>query len=201
MRKWLGIAALLILPLVVYWPTITHEYGFRDDYSNLREVRERPGWLMTLTSSSGRPVYGALLEGSLSEIYQVTQLSRLRALAAALAGVVGALLWWQLRRSGWSDMQAAAIGAAVIVLPGTQVVVGWPIAWPIALALAAALVGFTLVERGMHTIGRMGPVCVAAGVGLYFIAGLTYQTSALFAVVPFAATLLLRPETSARNDS
>ena len=201
MRAWVCVAAFLILSLVVYWPTVTHEYGFRDDYSNLREVRERPGWLMTLTSSSGRPVYGALLEGSLTEISQVAELAKLRALSAVLAGVVGVLLWWQLRRSGWSDMQAAAMGAAVIVLPGLQVVVGWAIAWPIALALIVALLGFQLVERGMHTLGRMGPVCVAAGAVLYFIAGLTYQTSALFAIVPFAAALLLRPATSARNDS
>src|SRR5688572_30738336 len=141
MRKWLGLAALLILPLVVYWPTVTHEYGFRDDYSNLREVRERPGWLMQLTSSSGRPVYGALLETSLSEIYEVAELAKLRALSALLAGVVGVLLWRQLRRSGWSDLYAGAMGVAVMLLPGMQVVVGWAIAWPIALALVVALSG------------------------------------------------------------
>jgi predicted membrane protein len=201
MRNWLVVAALMILPIVVYWPTVTHEYGFRDDYSNLREVRERPGWLMTLTSSSGRPVYGVLLEGSLSQIYQVTELAKLRALSAVLAGVVGVLLWWQLRRSGWSDMQSAAMGAAVILLPGIQVVVGWAIAWPIMLALILALLAFSLIERGMHTVGRMGSVSVAAGAALYFIVGLTYQTSALFAIMPFTAALLLRPETSARDDS
>ncbi|HET7607077.1 MAG TPA: hypothetical protein VFL84_00250, partial [Gammaproteobacteria bacterium] len=201
MRNWLVVAALLILPIVVYWPTVTHEYGFRDDYSNLREVRERPGWLMTLTSSSGRPVYGVLLEGSLSQIYQVTELAKLRALSAVLAGVVGVLLWWQLRRSGWGEMQAAAMGAAVILLPGIQVVVGWAIAWPIMLALAFALIAFSLVERGMHTARLVGSVCIAAGAALYFIVGLTYQTSALFGIMPFTAALLLRPETSARNDS
>ena len=201
MRTWLVAAALMILSLVVYWPTVTHEYGFRDDYSNIREVRERPGWLMTLTSSSGRPVYGALLEGSLSEIYQISELAKLRALSAVFAGVLGALLWWQLRRSGWSDMEAAAMGAAVMLLPGIQVVVGWAIAWPISLALVAALAGYQLVERGLHTMDRMGSVYVAVGAALYFIVGLCYQTSALFAVVPFAAALLLRPETSARNDS
>src|SRR5436190_10242415 len=144
MRTWLVAAALLILSIVVYWPTVTHEYGFRDDYSNIREVRERPGWLMMLTSSSGRPVYGALLEGSLSEIYQISELAKLRALSAVLAGVVGALLWWQLRRSGWSDIEAAAMAAAVMLLPGIQVVVGWAIAWPISLALVAALAGYQL---------------------------------------------------------
>jgi hypothetical protein len=201
MRKWLGVAALLILPLVVYWSTITHEYGFRDDYSLLREVRERPGWLMTLTSSSGRPVYGAVLEASLYTIEQVSELSKLRALAALLVGVVGVLVWWQLKRSGWSDMQSAAMGAAVSLLPGMQIVVGWAISWPIALALIAALIGFQLVERGMHNMGRLGSADVVAGAALYFVAGLTYQTSALFAVVPFAAALLLREETSARNDA
>ena len=45
MRAWLIAAVLLILPLIVYWPTVSHEYGFRDDYAHLREVRERPGWL------------------------------------------------------------------------------------------------------------------------------------------------------------
>jgi hypothetical protein len=201
MRKWLCVAALLILPFVVYWPTITHEYGFRDDYSNLREVRERPGWLTQLTTSTGRPVYGVLLEASLTDVQRVDEFAKLRALSALLAGVVGVLLCWQLRRSGWSEMQAAAMGAAVLLLPGIQVVVGWAIAWPIALALVAALGAFLLVDRGMRTPGSMGPVCVAAGAGLYFIAGLTYQTSALFAIVPFAAAVLLRAETTARDDA
>src|SRR5688572_14256725 len=201
MRKWLGLAALLILPVVVYWPTVTHEYGFRDDYSNLREVRERPGWLMELTSSSGRPVYGALLETSLSGIYQVAGLAALRALSALLIGVVGVLLWWQLKRSGWSDMQAAAMGAAFTLLPSAQVVVGWAIAWPIALALIAAVFGFMLVERGMQIKGLSRAACITAGAGLYFIAGLTYQTSALFAIMPLAAALLLRDGTTVRSDA
>ena len=201
MRKWLGLAALLILPVVVYWPTVTHEYGFRDDYSNLREVRERPGWLMQLTSSSGRPVYGALLETSLSGIYQVTGLAALRALSALLIGVVGVLLWWQLKRSGWSDMQAAVVGAAFTLLPSAQIVVGWAIAWPIALALIAAVFGFMLVERGMQITGPVRAACIAAGGGLYLVAGLTYQTSALFAIVPLAAALLLRDGTTVRSDA
>jgi hypothetical protein len=201
MRNWLYAAALLILPLVVYWPTVTHEYGFRDDYSTLREVRERPGWLMELTSSNGRPVYGALLEASLSQVHQVDELVTLRALSALLVGVVGVLLWWQLKRSGWSDLQAAAVGAAVTLLPGTQVVVGWAIAWPIAFALITAVAAFMLVERGMQIAGRMRAAYVAAGAGLYCIAGLTYQTSALFAVAPLAAALLLRETTPPRNDA
>jgi hypothetical protein len=200
-RTWLCVAALLILPLLVYWPTVTHEYGFRDDYAHLREVRERPGWLTTLTTAHGRPVYGAVLEASLQTVDRVTELTTLRMISALLIGVVGVLLWWQLRRSGWSEAQAAAIGAAVTLLPGAQVVVGWAIAWPVALGLVAALAGFALVEHGFAKAGLARATLVAAGGALYVVAGTTYQTSAMFVVAPLVAVLLLREGTTTRRDA
>jgi hypothetical protein len=199
-RTWLTVAALLILPLVVYWPTVTHEYGFRDDYAHLREVRERPGWLTTLTTAHGRPVYGAALEASLHNVDRVEELATLRLTSALLIGVVGVLLWSQLRRSGWTETEAAAMGAAVMLLPGMQVVAGWAIAWPIALGLIAALAGFALVERGFGVNGLARAGLVAAGSALYVLAGITYQTSALFVVVPLAAVLLLRQRATLRDD-
>ena len=201
MRTWLTVAALLILPLIVYWPTATHEYGFRDDYAHLREVRERPGWLTTLTTAHGRPIYGAALEASLEGVERVEELAYLRLTSALLIGVVGLLLWRQLRRSGWTEGQAAALAAAVMLLPGMQVVVGWAIAWPVALGLIAAVAGFGLVERGFAAAGLMRAGLVAAGAGLYAVAGTTYQTSALFAVVPLAAALLLREGKTLRSDA
>jgi hypothetical protein len=201
MRAWLCGALLVLLSLATYWPTVSHEYGFRDDYAHLREVRERPGWLTTLTSAHGRPVYGVALEASLQPISRVSDLAALRALSALLIGVVGVLLWSQLRRSGWTESQAATTGAAVILLPGAQVVVGWAIAWPIALGLIAALAGFALVERGFARARSARAALVAAGCALYVVAGLTYQTSALFAVVPLAAVLLMREGTTTRSDA
>jgi hypothetical protein len=200
-RTWLTVAALLILPLVVYWSTATHEYGFRDDYAHLREVRERPGWLTTLTTAHGRPVYGAALEASLRNVDRVEELAALRLTSALLIGVAGLLLWSQLRRSGWTEMQAAAMGAAVTLLPGMQVVAGWAIAWPIALGLIAALAGFALVECGFGATGFRRAWSVAAGGALYVLAGVTYQTSALFVVVPLAAVLLLRQRATIRDDA
>jgi hypothetical protein len=200
-RAWLTALALAVLPLVVYWPTISHEYGFRDDYALLREVRERPGWLMQLTSATGRPAYGLVLDASLREIHQVAELEILRVTSAVLIGLVGVLLWWQLRRSGWTEMQAAALAAAVTWLPASQIVVSWAIAWPIALALVAAVSGFLLVERGFARAGPVRLALVAAGAALYVAAGLTYQTSVLFVVMPFVAVLLLREGTTFRADA
>jgi hypothetical protein len=201
MRERLIVAALLLLPVVVYWSTIEYEYGFRDDYAHLREVRERPGWLTTLTTANGRPVYGLVLEASLERIDEVAKLAALRLSSALLLGVVGILVARQLRRCGWSEAHAAALGAAVILLPGSQVVVGWAIAWPIALGLVAALLGFALVERGFGARGLERAAAVAGGVALYAVAGVTYQTSALFAVLPLAAALLTRERTTLRADA
>jgi hypothetical protein len=165
----------------------------------LRDVRERPGWLTTLTTSNGRPVFGAVLEASLRDVHDVSGLAKLRLTSAFLFGLVGVLLWWQLRRSGWTEMQAATIGAAVTLLPGAQIVVGWAIAWPIALGLVVALAAFMLVDRGLERAGLARTAYGLAGGALYVLAGLTYQTSALFAVVPLAAVMLTRERTTTRT--
>ena len=76
MRTWLCAAALLILPARLLADRHAR-VRFRDDYANLREVRERPGWLTTLTTAHGRPVYGAALEASLQAVDRVTELTGL----------------------------------------------------------------------------------------------------------------------------
>jgi hypothetical protein len=201
MHRVVLLAVLLCTPLAVYWQTVFSEYGFRDDYSLLREAHEDPGKLARLTSSSGRPVYGVLLEASLQHARIVPDLPWLRLASVALLTLVGLALWWQLRRAGWSDTQAAAIGLAFTLLPGSQVSVGWAIAWPIVLALLFTVLGFALVEA---TLQRRGPklrgAALAGGACCYFVAGLTYQSSAMFAVVPLAGLLLLRPDDEPLRD-
>jgi hypothetical protein len=194
------LVALLLGPVVVYWQTVFHEYGFRDDYAHLREVRDEPGKLTRLTASNGRPVYGVVLEASLRHVYSVPDLSRLRLTSVVLLAVVGVALWQLLRRRGWSEGEAAAIGIAVTFLPGAQVVVGWAIAWPIALGLLAAVLGFWFVDAHLGLRGPRAAAGLLGGAGLYFVAGLVYQTSALFAVALLAAVLLTRRDDTLKAD-
>ena len=196
------LALLLLLPSAVYWQTVFHDYGFRDDYAHLREVRDEPGKLFRLTASNGRPVYGAVLEASLRAAARIVpELPRLRFASLLLLTAVGLVLWLHLRRSGWSDVEAMAVGAGVVLLPGAQVVVGWAIAWPIALGLLLAVLGFWVVDAHLGLRGVRRTVGLSGGALLYFVAGLTYQTSALFVVVPLAALLLVRDERSVPSDS
>ena len=191
---WLWIALLCVTPLAVYWQTVFQDYGFRDDYSLLREAHEEPFKLFRITTANGRPIYGAVLEASLRPLRFVGDLPWLRLLAVGLLAAVAVVLWRQLRRSGWSNLEAGAIGLGVALLPGAQITVGWAIAWPIALALLFAVVGFSVVETGVRRAGSVHVPSLLLGGSFYFLAGLTYQSSALFAVVPLAAVSLLRDD-------
>lgn len=125
MRALILVVALVLVPLAAYWQTATHEYGFRDDYAHLREVREEPGKLFDLTASNGRPVYGMLLEGSLQHIQTVPDLALLRLASVGLLALVGVALWALLLRSGWSDAEAAVVGVGTALLPGAQLSAVW----------------------------------------------------------------------------
>src|SRR5215471_18351403 len=191
---WLWVCLLFVAPLAVYWQTVFHEYGFRDDYSLLREAHDEPFKLFRITTSNGRPVYGAVLEASMRPLHVIGDLPWLRLLTVALLASVAAVLWRLLRRSGWSNMEAGAIALGVALLPGAQITVGWAIAWPIALALLFAVVGFSVVEAGLRREGSVHIPSLLLGGAFYFLAGLTYQSSALFATVPLAGALLLRDD-------
>lgn len=194
MRRALWVGLLLLTPLVVYWQTVFHEFGFRDDYSLLREAHEEPGKLLKLTVSNGRPIYGMALDVSLRPVRDVPDLPWLRLTAVVLLAGVGLILWRQLRKAGWSSAESAVVALGVALLPGAQVTVSWAIAWPIALALLFAVLGFSVVESHLQRTGAIRVAALAGGAFLYFLAALTYQSNALFAIVPLAAVLLVRGE-------
>ncbi len=189
-RRW-HYALLLLVPLIVYWSTVFHEYGFRDDYAHLREAREIPGRLIAFTSSYGRPLYGTLLVASVRPLGgEVEHLQWLRLASVFLLALIGIVLMRLLRRAGWPVLESGAVGLAITLLPAAQVTVGWSIAWPIALALLLSLGGFAAADVALRHTGSRRWSAWAAGVAGYVAAGLIYQPSALFFVVPLAAALL-----------
>ncbi len=180
------------MPLAAYWQTIFHEYGFRDDYAHLREVREEPGKLTRFASTDGRPVYGALLEKSFAPILTVTDLPWLRLTGVLLITAVGLILWRQLLRAGWSDVEATAVGLGITLLPSSQVIAGWAISWPVAFSMLLAVTGFAAIEAALQRQGQQRLAIFAIGCACYLVSGLTYQSNTLFAIVPLAALLMMR---------
>lgn len=178
-RTWIVWCFLLLTPLAVFWPTVFHEYGFRDDYAHLREARDMPWNLVRFTGSYGRPIYGSLLVASVGSLEgRVAGLQWLRLTAVLLFTVLGVSLWRMLQRAGWSNAEAAAIGLAITLLPGAQVVVGWSIAWPIVFSLLFALAGFATTEGALQRQGLARVPIWAGGCLCYIVSGLTYQPRA-----------------------
>ncbi len=191
---------LLFTPLLVYWQSAFTEFGMRDDYSSMREAREEPGKLVRFTASHGRPLYGALLETSFTKLNEVESLWVLRLSSVLLLTILGLALWRQLYHSGWAEIEAAAIGLGVVLLPGAQVLTSWAFAWPHAVALLLSLAGFAAVETELERGGLKRAIALLGGGMIYGLAAVIYQSNALFAVVPLAAILLVRMTRGSSSD-
>src|SRR6202451_1496153 len=87
-RAWLLTAMLFLVPLVAYWPATFHDYGLRDDYSNLREAHEETGKVLQFCASHARPIYGWLLQSTYGQTSSVQNLEWMRCLASLLLGAI-----------------------------------------------------------------------------------------------------------------
>lgn len=192
MRTRICLYVLLLLPLTVYWQTVFSDYGVRDDYGYLRQAEEEPGKMVKHTASHGRPLYGALLESSYAAVGQVDMLWLMRVMSVLLLTVLAVVLWRQLYNSGWNEVEAAAVGLGVTLLPGSQVVVSSAACWPQALTLLLAMAGFSAIETEIERGGLKRLVALAGGLMIYTAAGLIYQSNVLFALVPLTGVYLVR---------
>ena len=193
-RAWLLTAMLFLVPLVAYWPATFHDYGLRDDYSNLREAHEEVGKVMLFCASHARPIYGWLLQATYGQTSSVQNLQWLRFVAALLLGAISLVSFRGLRAVGWSVNTSLVFAVLVSLVPSAQVIAGWAIGWPYAATALLAIGGFFTVE-GALALGLRAGVGRAVGqwavaLGLMVVSALIYQPSALFYLVPLAGALI-----------
>ena len=193
-RAWLLTAMLFLVPLVAYWPATFHDYGLRDDYSNLREAHEEVGKVMRFCASHARPIYGWLLQATYGQTSSVQNLQWLRFVAALLLGAISLVSFRGLRAVGWSVNTSLVFAVLVSLVPSAQVIAGWAIGWPYAATALLAIGGFFTVE-GALALGLRAGVGRAVGqwavaLGLMVVSALIYQPSALFYLVPLAGALI-----------
>jgi hypothetical protein len=194
LRAWLLTAMLFLVPLVTYWPATFHDFGLRDDYSNLREAHEEPGKVVKFCASHARPIYGWLLQATYGETPTVQDLQWMRFGASLLLGAISLVSFRGLRALGWSFSTSLCFAVLIALIPSAQVIAGWAVGWPYAATALLAFGAFFTVEGALNVgmslgFGRaMGQWAVA--LGLMVVSALIYQPSALFYVVPLAAALI-----------
>jgi hypothetical protein len=196
LRAWLLTALLFLVPLVSYWPATFHDFGLRDDYSNLREAHEELGKVVNFCASHARPIYGWLLQATYGQASTVQDLHWLRLIASLCLGALSLVGFRGLRALGWSFSTSLCFAVLLGLIPSAQVIAGWAVGWPYAATALLAFGGFFTVEGALNmgmSAGRrraVGQWMVA--LGLMVVSALIYQPSALFYVVPMAAALIVQ---------
>jgi hypothetical protein len=195
-RAWMLTAVLFLVPLVAYWPATFHDYGLRDDYSNLREAHEEAGKVVKFCASHARPIYGWLLQATYGETGTVQNLQWMRFTAALLLGAISLVCFRGLRAVGWSFNTSLCFAVLLVLAPSAQVIAGWAVGWPYAAAALLAIGGFFTVE-GALVLGLSAGFGRAVGqwavaLGLMLVSALIYQSSALFYLVPLAGALIVQ---------
>jgi hypothetical protein len=199
-RSWLLTAFLFLVPVAAYWPTTFHDFGLRDDYSNLREAHEEPGKILEFCASHARPIYGLLLQSTYGQTTSVDNLRWMRLAASLILGAISWVMFRGLRAFGWSFDASLGVALMIGLLPASQVIASWAVGWPYAATALIALGAFFAVENALAaapaavTRRLQGRLLVQWLIGLsLMVAGaLTYQPSAMFYVVPLAGALIAR---------
>jgi len=198
-RAWVLTALLSLVPLLAYWPTTFHDFGLRDDYSNLREAHEEPGVVLKFCASHARPIYGLLLRTTYGLTNSVQNLQWMRFGAALLLGAIALAMFRSLRSFGWSFNSSLCFALLIGLVPSAQVIASWAVGWPYAITALLAIGGFFAAE-GALTAGNSTARTLAQGgvaLGLMVICALIYQPSAMFYVVPLAAAVIAQRERGA----
>jgi hypothetical protein len=196
----LGIRALLVagllflIPVLAYWSATFHDYGLRDDYSNLREAHEEVGKVVAFCASHARPIYGWLLQVTFGQTSSVQNLQWLRLAASLLLGALSLVSFRGLRSLGWSFNTSICFAILLALVPSAQVIASWAIGWPYAFAALLALGGFFAADGalGVGSRGEPGRAAVQwlVALGLLLASALIYQSSSMFYVVPMTAALI-----------
>jgi hypothetical protein len=195
-RPWMLTALLFFIPLVAFWPATFHDFGLRDDYSNLREAHEEIGKVLKFCASHARPVYGWLLQATYGQTTSVQNLQWLRLAGSLLLGALSLVSFRGLRAVGWSVGTSLCFAVLLSLVPSAQVIASWAVGWPYAATALLAFGGFFTVEGALAVGLRagIGRAVIQWGVALWLmiVSALIYQPSALFYLVPLAATLIVQ---------
>ncbi len=148
-RAWLLTAMLFLVPLVTYWPATFHDFGLRDDYSNLREAHEEPATVIKFCASHARPIYGWLLQATYGQTDTVQNLQWMRLAASLLLGAFPWSVFAVCGRSAGRSAPACVLRSCSHLIPSAQVMAGWAVGWPYVATALLAVGAFFTVEGAL----------------------------------------------------
>ena len=190
-RRMIVASLLMVLPVAVFWSTIFYHYGFRDDYSIIREADEEPGKVFRVCAGYARPLYGVLLETTAAWIERIDDLKWMRLAGAVSVGLVSGTAFIVFTQVGWSAGLSALVSATIGLLPAAQIISSWAICWPHGLAAVLGLLAFLVADRFIRARNSWRRLPgMFAGSAVLALGILFYQQHSLFYFVGVGAGFL-----------
>ena len=192
-RPWTVALFLVFVVLAIYSPVAMREYGFMDDYSLLNDALTAPRVIFDFCVAGGRPIYGAILEGTVGLCRNIADLRFLRLAGILSLGAASAALFLMLRHMDWPTDIAWLTALLVAFTPSAQIGAFWSIMWPTSSSIVLVVSAFLTVDR----MGKEWPrrkwralSLLGGGITLLLLAGLNYQPYLFFYAVCLLAGLL-----------
>ncbi len=185
-QRWLKLsltfALFYMLVVAAYWPVLTNNYGYSDDYDGLQGMRRGSYGILynPSISQAGRPLGCFWYWAAFKSAEGIDDLKRMRLLTLSGIALFGTALTLLHRRAGHSCSVAMGISALVILTPAFAVYASWLTLVCGGFGAFAGLVGGWLV---WDAVDGNESLKIRLGVGL---AGLGFIISALMTYQPVA---------------
>ncbi len=199
-------AAFFLLIGIVYFPVVTSEYGFYDDYYylNVADSDLSGADLFKIGARQGRPLTGVAFAVSMGLVDNVSELNYLRLIGVVFTAIFGVSFFLMLTRFGWSVGLSLLLALLVALLPAFQVYVSWSVCFILPAGALLGLFSGYCWTRHWHSCGeaerngsRSRLIVASISVAL---AMAIYQPAAMMVWCFPAVYLLFGQNTTVRNE-
>ncbi|MGA2584302.1 MAG: hypothetical protein ABSG31_13570 [Tepidisphaeraceae bacterium] len=176
--------------VTAFLPAMLGNYGYRDDYSELLETIQGAKWIVSGTSSFGRPLQGLLIETTFTWARTIENLVFIRIFIVAQILALAWLIFRHLLRYTASPIFSATATIFIITLPTFAFVAGFASGVAVVLPALLSYPAYLLIIGVENWRSPMAWLRVTLGI-LLLIAGLfTYQPPVLFCCFWFLVATL-----------
>ena len=188
---WIVFGAFLVLFFICYSTTLTHNYGFLDEYYDV--IPNVQDTVFKKRIQEGRPTYAAIYRILIPGGIGIEDLFWLRLMGVVGISLVAFAMFQVLVRNGWNRLQSFCASAIIGTTLPFSLYAAWATTSIFPYAVLASFLAFLFAERAAEKHGRERILLSALAILTLFLAITIYQLAAMFFWVG-AAVVLLKPE-------
>jgi hypothetical protein len=183
---------ILSLIAITYWPTMTVNYAFADDYYCLWNRLYQQNWIYAIVSEGAlqaRPLNGILVAIIMTGCKSLSDYVSFHAFTILEVAILAYLTFRLLIQSGWTKTQGFFLALSLCSLPPFQVVLCWAVTTFFVLSSILSLLAVEFVVSSEPTFSKQSAKKTILAFTLLLLAIIIYQPWAMFYWVGVAICL------------